>query len=173
MAAVLTCGPDVALSHESAAALWRIRRERTRTIHVSTPTDSDHRQPGIVAHRRSSLPDRDLTRHQGIPVTTPVLTLIDLATCISGRALEAAINEADKLDLVDPPSLRVELDVRRGQRGVRALRAILAAPASSSPTASSSGVSCASQSAPAGDPAARQRIPGRLLLAHSGPGRRD
>jgi very-short-patch-repair endonuclease len=60
-----------------------------------------------------------------IPVTSPVLTLIDLATRIPAGPLEAAINEADKLDLVSPPSLRTELDRRRGQRGVRALKAIL------------------------------------------------
>jgi very-short-patch-repair endonuclease/predicted transcriptional regulator of viral defense system len=125
MTAVLSCAPNVALSHESAAALWNIRRERTRTIHVSTATGSDHRQPGIVAHRRASLLDRDVTRHRDIPVTTPVLTLIDLATCIPARPLEAAINEADKLDLVSPPSLLKELDARRGQRGVGALEAIL------------------------------------------------
>ena len=89
------------------------------------PLGSDHRQRGMVAHRRSSLPDRDVTRCRNIRVTTPVLTLIDLATCIRARPLEAAINEADKLDLVSPPSLRKELDARRGQRGARALRAIL------------------------------------------------
>jgi len=125
MAAVLACHPNAVLSHQSAASLWGIRLQRNGDIHVSVPAQSNRERPGIVAHRRASLPDRDVTRHRDIPVTTPVLTLIDLATCIPARPLEAAINEADKLDLVSPPSLRKELDARRGQRGVRALRAIL------------------------------------------------
>ncbi len=35
------------------------------------------------------------------------------------------MNAADKLDLIDPEQLRGELDRRHGERGVRALRAIL------------------------------------------------
>jgi predicted transcriptional regulator of viral defense system len=125
MAAVLACRPRAVLSHESAAALWGIRGERSRQIHVSVPVGTGHRRRGIAAHRRSSLPDQDTTRHKSIPVTKPVRTLIDLATCLPAGPLEAAINEADKLDLVSPPSLREALDARAGQRGVGALRAIL------------------------------------------------
>jgi very-short-patch-repair endonuclease len=125
MAAVLVCRPGAVLSHESAAALWRIRGERIRQAHVSVPVGTGHRRRGIVAHRRSSLPDRDVTRRRNIPVTRPILTLIDLATCVPVAQLEAAINEADNLDLVDPPSLRKGLDARKGQPGTRPLRAIL------------------------------------------------
>jgi very-short-patch-repair endonuclease len=125
MAAVLACAPSGVLSHESAAALWGVRRPARGDIHVSVRARSGHRQRGIAAHRRSSLPDRDVTRHRNIPVTTPVVTLIDLATCLPPGPLEAAINEADKLDLVSPPALRAALDGRAGQRGVGALRAVL------------------------------------------------
>lgn len=79
-AAVLTCGPEAALSHETAAALWGIRDERTREIHVSMPPSVDHRQLGIRSHRRSTMHREDLTRRDNIPVTTPILTLIDLAS---------------------------------------------------------------------------------------------
>ena len=36
--------------------------------------------------------------HHNIPVTAPTCTLIDLATVLPRRELEAAINQADKLD---------------------------------------------------------------------------
>lgn len=124
-AAILACQPHAALSHQSAAALWGIRVQRSGEIHVSVPAETSHERLGITVHRRSSLPDRDVTRHRDIPVTTPVLTLIDLATRLPEKALVAAINKADNLDLVSPPSLREELDTRRGQRGGPALRAIL------------------------------------------------
>jgi very-short-patch-repair endonuclease len=58
-------------------------------------------------------------------VTTPVRTLIDLGTRLSAQALEGAINEADNEDVIDPVALGAELEGRRGQRGVGALRKIL------------------------------------------------
>jgi hypothetical protein len=58
-------------------------------------------------------------------VTDPARTLLDLATELRPIALERAVNEADKRDLIDPVSLRETLDGRRGQPGVRALRRLL------------------------------------------------
>jgi very-short-patch-repair endonuclease len=124
-AAIVACGDGAALSHQSAAALWAIRAESGRRIHVSVPRSADPRHPGIEVHRRSSLAAEDLTRRDQIPVTTPLRTLIDLGTRLPSYVLEAAINEADKLDLIDPVALRAALDQRRGQRGVRPLREIL------------------------------------------------
>src|SRR4051794_2489644 len=55
MAAVLACGPGAALSHESAAQLWGIRRTRPGPIHVSIPASRRATVPGIVIHRRTDL----------------------------------------------------------------------------------------------------------------------
>jgi very-short-patch-repair endonuclease len=125
MAVVLSCGPSAVLSHGSAAELWGIRGEREREIHVTVPPGTDRRQQGIAMHRRSTLVPADIIRRENIPLTTPVRTLIDLATRITRNELEAAINEADKLDLVDPEGLRAALDERKGHRGVGILRRIL------------------------------------------------
>ena len=75
-------------------------------IEVSVPAHVRPRRPGIVIHRRAGLTPSDLTSHHGIPVTTPVCTLVDLATCLRPAQLEAAVNEADRLDLIDPEELR-------------------------------------------------------------------
>jgi very-short-patch-repair endonuclease len=125
MAAILACGEGAALSHDSAASLWGLSRERGATVHVSVARSADPRHDGIVVHRRLALPAADLTRRESIPVTTPVRTLIDLGTRLPPWELEAAVNEADKLDLVDTDSLRAAVDDRRGQRGVGPLREIL------------------------------------------------
>jgi Protein of unknown function (DUF559) len=58
-------------------------------------------------------------------VTRPERTLVDLATVLRARALERAVNDADKRDLVDPEGLRDALDEFAGEPGVRALRDIL------------------------------------------------
>lgn len=51
MAAVLACGPDAALSHGSAAALWGFGKEQKGLIEVSVPSKRRSRQPGIRVHR--------------------------------------------------------------------------------------------------------------------------
>jgi very-short-patch-repair endonuclease len=58
-------------------------------------------------------------------VTSPARTLLDLASLVHPRQLEAAINEADKQGLVDPETLLAELDSHRGIAGVPALRRVL------------------------------------------------
>lgn len=60
-----------------------------------------------------------------IPTTTPVRTLIDLVRSLDRPRLERAINEADKLGLVDPESLADALEAYRGVPGVGALREVL------------------------------------------------
>jgi AbiEi antitoxin C-terminal domain len=122
----------------SAAALWGIRRESERAIHVTIPPRHDHRQADVVAHRRSTLAASDVCRHRGVPVTTPVRTLIDIATQVPSGDLVAAINEADKFALVDPDRLRSALDTRTGLQGVGVLRRVLTGLPSSSPTPISS-----------------------------------
>jgi very-short-patch-repair endonuclease len=125
MAAVLTIGPGAVLSHESAAALWDIRDERSPLIHLTVPAEVDRRQRGLVVHRRCTLRPADTASRFGIPVTAPIRTLLDLATQVPPPELEAAVNRADKLDLVDPEALRAGLDARGGQRGTRILRRLL------------------------------------------------
>jgi very-short-patch-repair endonuclease len=125
MAAVLSCGAQAALSHESAAALLGIRADERGQIEVSVPAPADPQRSGILVHRRASLGADDLTRWHGIPVTTPICTLVDLAVRLSADQLEAAVNEADKRDLADPEALRSALD-RLGRRpGAAALRKTL------------------------------------------------
>jgi very-short-patch-repair endonuclease len=126
MAAVLACGDGAALDGHSAAALWGIRPdEPRRKVTLSVPAEILRRRPDLVVHRRPALRPAHITRHQGIPVTTPALTLVDIARDLRPRDLEGAINEADKRDLIDPDALRVALDDFAGWPGVRPLRKVL------------------------------------------------
>jgi len=126
MGAVLACGAEAGVSHAAAAGLWRIGRVRSPTIDVSVPA---HRHPrglrGVTAHRRARLAPGALTRVDLIPVTTPVLTLVDLATVASIEQLTRAVNDADKLGLIDPESLRSALDRLHGLPGADILRRLL------------------------------------------------
>jgi hypothetical protein len=125
MAAVLACGDGAVLSHRSAAELWGIGREWERRIDVSIRRRSVISRRGIRVCSRPALPSKNLTRRHGIPVTDPVQTLIDLATELKVMRLERAVNEADVLDLVDPETLRNQLDSYVGIPGVKTLRTLL------------------------------------------------
>ena len=68
MAATLTTGG--VLSHRSATALWAVTGPIERDeVTVSTRAGRGERR-GLTIHRTSSLPDAEITTHDGIPVTT-------------------------------------------------------------------------------------------------------
>jgi hypothetical protein len=128
MAAVLASGAGAGLSHRSAGALWGIAGERGRLIDVTVCRSRAPRNRGIRAHCRQSSFRTRFGSHLGIPLTQPVQTLIDLATELPRNRLERAVNEADKLDLIDPDALRDALEDHAGERGVRRLRTLLDRP---------------------------------------------
>jgi very-short-patch-repair endonuclease len=104
MAAVLACGHRAVLSHRAAGELSGILDERADPIEITIPANARRHASGLRIHRR------DLGLHEradsaGIPLTAPACTLVDLATTLTERELEAAVNQADKLDLIDPQAL--------------------------------------------------------------------
>lgn len=76
-------------------------------------------------HDRPGLWNRDIGSRFGIPVTQPIRTLLDLATVSGPKTVERAINEADKLDVIDADALRRALGDYPGQPGIRLLRHVL------------------------------------------------
>jgi very-short-patch-repair endonuclease len=123
MAAVLACRDGAVLSHRSAAGLWEIRPGGETPMEVSVPARRRGRpRSGLVVHRRAVLGEGETTVHRGIPVTTIVETLIDIAPTLRREELEAAINEADKRGLANPEQLRTALEnvVRPGAAILRA-----------------------------------------------------
>jgi very-short-patch-repair endonuclease len=127
MAAVLACGGEgvAALSHSSAAALLGIGPEAAAAIEVTRIASGDLRAPGIKIHRRPALGPGQFGHCEGIPVTSPVQTLIDLATRYEGPKVERLVNEADRLGLVRTDDLRAALDDHAGEEGIARLRQIL------------------------------------------------
>ena len=126
MAAVLAAGPGAALSHASAAALWEIRPTSASRIDVAVrSTGGRGRRAGLRIHRAASLRDDELTEHQGIRVTTPARTLLDLAATLPRRALERALDQAEIHDLYDLASLDAMARAHQGERGARRLQRAL------------------------------------------------
>lgn len=91
LAAVLACGAGAALSHGSAATLWGIRKHWAEPLEVTTT--SGRPRPRIKVHRSRTLTRRDVTRHFGIPVTSPARTVLDVATEMTDVGLSRGVND--------------------------------------------------------------------------------
>ena len=109
MAAVLACGPGAVLSHRSAAKLYGLIRYHG-PIEVTAPTKRT--RPGLIVHR-TGLTERDISRHWGVPTTSPARTLTDLAHTLTPAALTRAVNDARVAHLLSLDDLPAKL--KRGQ----------------------------------------------------------
>jgi len=118
MAAVLACGPDAALSHASAAALWALQRGEPNIVDVTAPR-TGRKRPGIRIHR----PRRpaETTTHDRIPVTTPARTILDLAATVTASRLEHLLDQAEIRELTDYPSLAAIARAHPGHHGAEKL----------------------------------------------------
>ena len=76
-------------------------------------------------HARTILGPDVVDEHEGVPVTSVTLVLVDLAARVSRRHLEAAVNMADSLDLLDAERLRTTLERFPNVNGVAPLRWLL------------------------------------------------
>jgi very-short-patch-repair endonuclease len=122
MAAVLIADGAV-LSHRSAAALLGIRPADRNVVDITVPRHLKHR-PRLVIHR-TQLPADEITTRDGIPVTTPTRTLLDLAPLISPQELERAATEAEIHRLGSPTSLDALVARYPRREGTAAIRRLL------------------------------------------------
>ncbi|HUO73357.1 MAG TPA: type IV toxin-antitoxin system AbiEi family antitoxin domain-containing protein [Solirubrobacteraceae bacterium] len=114
-AAVLAVGDDAVLSHRSAAILHGFWKSEVSVVEVTVPRRVPSRR-GIRVHCVRELPHA--TRRQGIPVTTPAQTLLDLAVAVGPDELFArAVHEAEVQRRVTPALLRAEIDRNPRHRG--------------------------------------------------------
>ena len=90
------------------------------------PPDRIVRRKGIVNHSFLLMDDEWLV-WDGIPVTSPFLTIFDLAAVVEMRELERAFDEAEAREVTDSVSLPMLLERYPGRRGAKNLRALLGA----------------------------------------------
>lgn len=122
MAATLTT-PGSVLSHASAAAAHEFRPLQASFEVVTRPGNGGPEQLNCVLVCRSRTLAGNITILDGIPITTPERTLIDLAPHLRGRALARAVREAIRLRKTTPGDLFIALGRHRGRRGTRRLHA--------------------------------------------------
>jgi predicted transcriptional regulator of viral defense system len=75
-------GPkEVALSHETALAAFRISDVNPSRVHITVPKDTRlrRRKPKWIAIHREQLGPADITQHEGLPVTTVAKSVLQIA----------------------------------------------------------------------------------------------
>ncbi|MDP9293551.1 MAG: DUF559 domain-containing protein [Actinomycetota bacterium] len=128
MAAVLACGDGAVLSHHAAAALYGLRPTLPAEVDVTVAGRQARHRPGIRVHRTRRLPTGEVTRRQGIPVTTPERTLRDLAAVLPPKDLKRALEQAEVQRLLTLP-LDEQFTRHRGAKALRAVATRHDAPA--------------------------------------------
>jgi len=122
MAAVLASTPSVA-SHLSAAWLWGLLRSRPETNHVTCRVGR-RAERSFVVHRAGLAP-ADLTRRDGIPVTSLSRTILDVAVTSRPRTVRRHLQVADDLKVFDLREMEDLLARTKGHRGQAKVRAAL------------------------------------------------
>jgi very-short-patch-repair endonuclease len=123
-AALMALGPDAVASHRTAAWLHGLLSERSAPIDVIVPVGSRRRAAAVHAHE-SELPPYQRTSLDGLPVTNPARTIVDLAAVLPAKWIERILNEAVMRHLCRYEDVAGTL--APGRPGAAALRPILAA----------------------------------------------
>jgi hypothetical protein len=121
MAAVMFRGEGALISYQSAVWLWGLERRLEIPVNVSVRWRG-HSQDAIGLHHCPALRGEDLSKTEGLPVTAVPRTLLDYASTAKQYRLEAAIDRADRLDLLDPGAIDRITEEVRGHRGRRRLQ---------------------------------------------------
>jgi very-short-patch-repair endonuclease len=124
MAALLACGEGAALSHRTAASLWGFLSGPILPVDVTTSTDRGRSHAAITTHRTPLAPFDALVR-DGLRVTAPARTIVDLAAILSGRALREAVQRAQDLRRFDAEDIQATLARVPRRPGARRLQDLI------------------------------------------------
>jgi very-short-patch-repair endonuclease len=123
-AALLSCGDGAVLSHGSAAALWNFGAPGSM-IDVTIPGRERGNFDGVRVHCVRVLSMTEVRRRQGLPLTSPARTLLDISEELSLEKLEQAVADARRSGFVRDGELEAQLERSPGRHGTKPLRTVL------------------------------------------------
>ena len=126
-AALLAVRGLAALSHCSAGMLWNLLPPGSSDalIHVIVRGRSRCRPAGVLVHRTEILTPADVCVRDGLPVTSPARTMLDLAELLTERESELAFDRALVSRIVGAREIAEVLERADGRIGRRPLQRLL------------------------------------------------
>jgi very-short-patch-repair endonuclease len=116
----------VAVSHHSAVLMLGLASPGSASeVDVLVARGRGVRRSGIRMHCSGDIEASDIRWCDGIPVTAPARTILDVAQSLDARALERLVGDAVHMRLVTVAVLRQKLDGRRHRRGTAGLAQLL------------------------------------------------
>lgn len=114
-------------SHESAARLHGLEGIHSEEVVVSVPIRRSNRFAGVRVHQLTDIAPDHTTEVQGIPVTNPTRTMVDLAAVLREDGLASILDQAVRRGMTSYERVAQLLEelARSGKPGVRRLRGIL------------------------------------------------
>jgi very-short-patch-repair endonuclease len=126
VAACLAGGRHAFASHRTAAALWSLV-DATDLVEVTSRRPCCPKPRGVVLHRSTDLDPTHVTMRQGVPVTNPLRTMVDLGSVLSRPQVEDALDRGLAAHLFSVAAVEHVLAevARPGRRGCGVLRRVL------------------------------------------------
>ena len=137
--AALAAGEPVAVSHASAVRVYGLElppavhrrwRRDGAFIELAAPLLRHIRLDGVRGHRSGTWAAGDVVVHAGMPVTSPVRTVVDLSSRLGVDGTGRLVDEMLRRQLLTIAELRERITELRPApgRSMRVLRAVVAAP---------------------------------------------
>ena len=125
--AYLAIGPDAAVSHEAAAEIHRLEGVLRGQLTFTVGHSHHHRISGAFVHQLTDVRPEWVTTVEGLPVTTPGRTIVDLAAVMNFNRLSHVVEHARIARIVSLDEVATCLGqlARKGKPGVRKLGAVL------------------------------------------------
>lgn len=127
-AACLAAGPGAAVSHRAAMSWWGIDGGVKGIVEIAVPRPQWPRLAGVQqVHRATDLLDHHVVVRDGVRITTPMRSLIDLGAVRPWWIVDGAYGHALGLRLATKSAMQRMIDElsRKGRSGVGVMRRVL------------------------------------------------
>jgi len=119
MIAWLQTGPGSVISHDSALALYDLSDALPNEVHVTVPRTASRRRPGMHLHTQRLASD-EVTRRNGMAITSPARTIADLALVgLAEELIAQAVQQALARGLALPDEIVAAGRTRRVREMLR------------------------------------------------------
>ena len=93
--ACLWAGPDAVASHETALAIYGLGDAMPASIHITVPHRLRKKRTGVIVHV-APFPPTDVETRDGVPITSTVRTIRDIAAIATVDDAASIVREAEE-----------------------------------------------------------------------------